>query len=180
MILPRGLSTVLALVCSFSGCSKKADAPDKAPETKPATGDKPVADKPVADKPAANKPAGEPKAGCSYITEAEATAALAQPSKYRSNDGGANCVIDPVADATMNTISVDFTVKLGDTSDYTYFEKLGKPLARVGDKAVIADEGKSIVQVAAVKGNAALIMTASGAAKTELLVAFANKVFTHL
>lgn len=170
------------LVVSSAACSKKAadsgDKPAAAP-AKPA--DKP-ADMPAADKPA-DKPAAEaPKGGCSYITEAEASEALGQPSKYRSNDGSENCIIDPVADATQMTMSVDFTVKIGDDGAYTYLEKnKGKPLAGVGDKAVI-DGMKGMAQVAAVKGPATLSMMVSGpkASDPAVIKAFAEKVFSHL
>jgi hypothetical protein len=178
MRLHQGLITLL--IVSSAACSKKAadsgDKPAAAP-AKPA--DKPA--EPPADKPA-DKPAAEaPKGGCSYITEAEATAALGQPSKYRSNDGSANCIIDPVADATQTTMSVDFTVKLGDDGAYTFLEKHGKPLAGVGDKAVMEVAGP-MVSVAAVKGNATLSMTIMGpkAADPVVIKTFAEKVFSHL
>lgn len=170
------------LVVSSAACSKKAaDSGDKPAPAKAA--DKP-GDKPAeapADKPA-DKPAAEAaKGGCSYITEAEATQALGQPSKYRSNDGSENCIIDPVADATQMTTSVDFKVKIGDDGAYTYLAKNAKPLAGVGDKAVI-DGAAGMAQVAVMKGTATLSMMVTGpkAADPALLKAFAEKVFSHL
>ncbi len=168
------------LVVSSAACSKKAadsgDKPAPAP-AKPA--DKPA--EPAADKPA-DKPAAEAsKGGCSYITEAEASAALGQPSKYRSNDGSENCIIDPVAEATPMTMSVDFTVKIGNDGAYTYLAKNAKPLDGVGDKAVISASG-GMAQVAAMKGTATLSMAVMGpkASDPAVLKAFAEKVFSHL
>lgn len=47
---------------------------------------------------------------CSWITEAEATEALGQPSKYRNaeDEGSSSCIIDPVTEGSG--ISVDFQV----------------------------------------------------------------------
>jgi len=179
------MTLALVIVTSGAACSKKAETVDKSadkPADKPADmpADKP-ADKPAdmpADKPGAPAPA---KGGCSYITEAEASDALGQPSKYRANDGDKNCVIDPVAEPSATTTAVDFTVTLGDTSAYAALEKNAKPLPGVGDKAVI-DATPMMAQVAAIKGTNSLVMTVSGpkAADPAAIKAFADKVFSHL
>ncbi len=140
---------VVALASVAVACSKKAE---------PVATDK-VADK-VADKPA-DKPA-TPKGACSYLTEAEASTALGQPSEYRSNDGGSNCVIDPVAEPSEKTSVVDFTVVVGgDAKSYDSFAKTAKPLDGVGDKAAI-DATPLMATVATVKGANLVKFTVSG------------------
>jgi hypothetical protein len=161
----------------FLGCSNKkegAPAAKQADKAVAAATDK-AADKPA--EPTAEKPGG----GCAYITEAEASEALGQPSRYRSNDGSDNCVIDPVGEPSATTHTVDFTVTVGDTSKYDYLAKDGKPLAGVGDKAVIDGAG-GMAQIVIVKGSATLSMTVAGpkAVDAAVIKAFADKVFGHI
>jgi hypothetical protein len=60
------------------------------------------------------------KSTCSYITEAEASEVLGQPSKYRSPEGtSSNCIIDP---ASGEGLSVDFTVDKN-TGSFDYLSK---------------------------------------------------------
>lgn len=111
---------LLLLVLLVFGCSPEQPA---APET--------AAD-PVAEAPEADEERVPP---CSWITEEEATAALGQPSRYRSTsaDGSSNCIIDPVADGAG--ISVDFKV----TDDVSAWENesVGMPtISDLGDIAV--------------------------------------------
>lgn len=72
---------------------------------------------------------------CSWITEAEATEALGQPSRYRSatDDGSSNCIIDPAEGDTG--ISVDF--KVTDDVDAWEAESVGMPtISDLGNIAV--------------------------------------------
>ena len=74
---------------------------------------------------------------CDFITEAEASEALGQPSKYRSypDDGSSNCIIDPVKE--NEGLSVDFKVT-DDPYAWTY-ESSNSSAERVeglGDEAV--------------------------------------------
>ncbi len=168
---------VAAVLVFVVACSKKSEKKDEKT-------DKPAGEmagtakaKPPADPPA--QP--ESKGGCSYITEAEASEVLKQPSKYRSNDGSDNCIIDPVGEETATTTSVDFTVNKGETGGFDYLAKDGEPLAGVGDKAVWSGP-EMITQVAIVKGADELTMTLTGDAGKDpaVIKAFAEKVFSHL
>lgn len=73
---------------------------------------------------------------CDFITEAEASEALGQPSKYRSysEDGSSNCIIDPVTE--NKGLSVDF--KVTDDPDAWRFASTNTSADRVegiGDEA---------------------------------------------
>lgn len=72
-------------------------------------------------------------------------------------------------------------MKVGDAGAYDYLAKHGKPLAGVGDKAVIDGAG-AMAQIAIVKGTATLSMTLAGPKATDAAVikAFADKVFGHI
>ena len=72
---------------------------------------------------------------CDWITEAEATEALGQPSKYRSatDDGSSNCIIDPVAEGSG--VSVDFKVT-DDVNAWNYESTNAPTISDLGDAAV--------------------------------------------
>jgi hypothetical protein len=96
-------------------------------------------EQPATSETAADQVAEAPAAGgmppCSWITEEEATAALGQPSRYRSpgDDGSSNCIIDPVEDGAG--ISVDF--KVTDDVRAWEYESVGQPtISDLGDIAV--------------------------------------------
>jgi hypothetical protein len=73
---------------------------------------------------------------CDLITEAEATEALEQPSKYRSNanDGSSNCIIEPV-DAARGGITVDFRVT-DDESAWQLESDNAETISGLGDVAI--------------------------------------------
>ncbi|HUP64587.1 MAG TPA: hypothetical protein VM557_04840 [Thermoanaerobaculia bacterium] len=112
---------------------------------------------------------------CDWITEAEATEALGQPSKYRSatDDGSSNCIIDPVADGSG--ISVDF--KVTDDVDAWNYESMNAPtISDLGDAAVWSSP-----TLAVKKGDRYLIayFSRTGAPEGDLrtpAIAFAEKI----
>jgi hypothetical protein len=122
----------------------------------------------------------EAKGGCSYITEQEATEALGQPSKYRSNDGSANCIIDPVTEGPKG-VSVDFTVEPDSPGSWELY-KDGSAVANIGEKAMWKD-GMGLI---ALKGGNIVKLMISGSGKIaspELqpkAEAFATKVLGHM
>ncbi len=170
---------IVALLALATGCGGEKDKPKK---QEPATaGPAPSAGAP-APAPASPPQAREGKlVGCTFITEAEASEALGQPSKYRSNDGeSANCLIDPADEKNkMSGWTVDFTVSR-DMGRYDYGTKHGKSVEGVGDKAVF-----SLSSLVVVKGDYVVAITAtsmSGDADQTLAKekSFAEKVLGHL
>jgi hypothetical protein len=95
-------------------------------------------ERPATSETVGDEVAGAPAVGgvppCSWITEEEATAALEQPSRYRSNsdDGSSNCIIDPVEDGAG--ISVDFKV----TEDVSAWENVSVGMPTISDLGDIA------------------------------------------
>jgi hypothetical protein len=88
---------------------------------------------------AAEATIARPRGICGYITEAEASRALDQPSKYRRADGtGQSCTLDPVSGDAFHGVSVDFRVSRGSTDVYAFFaaQKAAEPVRGLGDSAL--------------------------------------------
>lgn len=111
---------------------------------------------PVATETTANATPQTPP--CDWITEAEATEVLGQPSKYGSTavDGSSNCVIDPVADGSG--LSVDFRVN-DDQSAWDSESMMAETISGLGDAAVWNAPGTIAVK----KGDRYLFATISRA-----------------
>ena len=169
----KRVTFVAAVLCALAfGCAKEEAVTE---DTATAIGESAPA-----PETASQPPAAEPRGACSYITEAEATEVLGQPSKYRSNDGGSNCIIDPVTE--HSGMSVDFKVT-DDLSAYTFHagNASAEKIPGVGDEAVWVPMGDSMGFLAAKKGSMAVVATAStmGTADPELkkkAAAFTAKV----
>ena len=163
MILRLLLTLILAL--GFISCARE----DAVEETTAAPTTTASAEAPAPTAGARTPP-------CDWITEAEATEALGQPSKYRSaaDDGSSNCIIDPVADGSG--ISVDFKVT-DDVEAWNYESANAPTISDLGDAAVWSSP-----TLAVKKGDRYLIAYFSrmGAPEGDLrtpAIAFAEKSF---
>lgn len=116
---------------------------------------------------------------CDWITEAEATEALGQPSKYRSNsnDGSSNCIIDPVKES--EGLSVDF--KVTDDPYAWSYESTHKDAQRIEGLGDEAFWNPLMNSLAVKKGNQAFIgmfsaMMVQEPNMKEKAIAFGRKV----
>ncbi|HYS55272.1 MAG TPA: hypothetical protein VER58_16065 [Thermoanaerobaculia bacterium] len=154
-------SLALVALLVITGCAKKEPTAvsDTSASSPPGT-----ATSATQSAPAAAQSTG----ACSYITEAEATVILGQPSKYRSTEGtSSNCIIDPVSG---QGISVDFTIERNSRGifDFLSTQKGAEKLSGLGDQAVWTG-GKGMGQLAVVKGGNSMNLTISDfSGKTEL------------
>jgi len=128
-----------------------------------------------------------PRGICGYITEAEASRALDQPSKYRRADGtGQSCTLDPASGDAFHGVSVDFRVSRGSTHVYDFFaaQKAAEPLGGLGDRALWLPAGETRGNLVVVHGADAVSLTISdfrgkGGLKARAR-AFAEKVLDRL
>jgi len=105
-----------------------------------------------------------PRGICGYITEAEASRALDQPSKYRRADGtGQSCTLDPASGDAFHGASVDFRVSRGGTDVYAFFaaQKAAEPLRGLGDRALWLPAGDTRGNLVVVNGPYAVSLTIS-------------------
>ncbi len=101
---------------------------------------------------------------CGYITEAEASRALEQPSKYRRADGtNQSCTLDPASGDAFHGVSVDFRVSRGSTDVYAFFaaQKAAEPLRGLGDRALWLPAGETRGNLVVVHGPYAVSLTIS-------------------
>src|SRR5512142_1970851 len=91
---------ILAACAIVSACGPSRPAISRAP-----------ADSTPAASPSASAPA---RNGCSYLTEAQASAALGQPSRYRPRQPTpAACTIEPASGDVFHGTTVDYRVANG-------------------------------------------------------------------
>jgi hypothetical protein len=138
--------------CVLLGCAKerKPDATTRAPATPP--GD------------TVATPSARSRDNCDYITEAEASAALDQPSMYRrSAVMGQSCTIDPASGDAFHGASVEIRVTRGDTRMYDFLaaQKSAEPLAGLGDHALWLAAGRARGNLVVVRGGDAVSLTIS-------------------
>jgi hypothetical protein len=113
---------------------------------------------------AAEATIARPRGICGYITEAEASRVLDQPSKYRRADGtGQSCVLDPASGDAFHGVSVDFRVSRGSTTVYDFFaaQKAAEPLGGLGDRALWLPAGETRGNLVVVNGADAVSLTIS-------------------
>ena len=122
---------------------KKDEAPSAAPGAASGAAPRAATTAVAVDK----KPAAGALNACGYVLEKEATEIFGAPSKYRSKDDGNNCGIEPVAENTGSGWSVEFGISTYNLDGWDATTKGQKPLAGLGDKAVIdATPGMTIVR----------------------------------
>lgn len=128
-----------------------------------------------------------PRGICGYITEAEASRALDQPSKYRSGDGtGQSCTLAPASGDAFHGVSVDFRVSRDSTDVYAFFaaQKAAEQLRGLGDRALWLPAGETRGNLVVVRGPYAVSLTISDfSGKGDLKArarAFAEKVLDRL
>ncbi len=124
---------------------------------------------------------------CGYITEAEASRALDQPSKYRRAEGtGQSCTLAPASGDAFHGVSVDFSVSRGSPDVYAFFaaQKAAEPVRGLGDRALWLPAGETRGNLVVVQGPYAVSLTISDFSGTGNLKgrarAFAEKVLARL
>ncbi|HEY7685152.1 MAG TPA: hypothetical protein VH833_03485 [Gemmatimonadales bacterium] len=113
---------------------------------------------------AAESTIARPRGICGYITEAEASRALDQPSKYRNADGtGQSCTLDPASGDAFHGVSVDFKVSRGNADVYDFFaaQQAAEPLGGLGDRALWLPAGETRGNLVVVQGPYAVSLTIS-------------------
>ncbi len=99
--------------------------------------------------------------GCSYLTEAQATAALGQPSRYRPRQPTpAACTIEPASGDVFHGTTVDYRVTRG-TAQFDFFaaQKDAQQITGLGDRAVWLSAGKTRGNLAVVRGANVVALT---------------------
>jgi hypothetical protein len=99
--------------------------------------------------------------GCSYLSEAQASSALGQPSRYRPRQPTpAGCTIEPASGDVFHGTTVDFRVAPG-TAQYDFLaaQKDADKITGLGDRAVWLGAGSTRGNLAVVRGNTAVLVT---------------------
>lgn len=145
-------SKVAVALSLLVGCSKDVDRDAGAGERAAAPAG--VAESTIA----------RPRGICGYITEAEASRALDQPSKYRSADGTEqSCTLAPASGDAFHGVSVDFRVSRDSTAVYAFFaaQKAAEQLRGLGDRALWLPAGETRGNLVVVRGPYAVSLTIS-------------------
>jgi hypothetical protein len=135
-------AALLGLVACLKGPDRAADRPPANGASSPAT-------------------AAAAPGGCSYLTEAQASAALGQESRYRPRQPTpAACTIEPASGDVFHGTTVDFRVAPG-TAQYDFLaaQKDADKITGLGDRAVWLGAGKTRGNLAVVRGNTAVLVT---------------------
>ena len=137
----------VAAVCGLA-CMK---GPDRTATNRPATAASSTAT--AASAPARN--------GCSYLSEAQASAALGQPSRYRPRQPTpAGCTIEPASGDVFHGTTVDYRVAPGSAQfDFIAAQKDAQNITGLGDRAVWLGAGRTRGNLAVVRGNTAVLVT---------------------
>lgn len=117
---------------------------------------------PVDSTPAATSRASAPaRNGCSYLTEAQASAALGQASRYRPRQPTpAACTIEPASGDVFHGTTVDYRVANGPAQfDFLAAQKDAEKITGLGDRAVWLAAGKTRGNLAVTRGNTAVLVT---------------------
>lgn len=99
--------------------------------------------------------------GCSYLSEAQATAALGQPSRFRPHQPTpAACTIEPASGDVFHGTTVDYRVARGSAQfDFLAAQKDAEKITGLGDRAVWLGAGKTRGNLAVTRGNTAVLVT---------------------
>jgi hypothetical protein len=135
----------------------------------------------------AGAPAAPARSGCGYITEAEASVALAQPSRYRREpSGGPTCSVEPALGDAFHGTTVTYRISRGSTAQYDFFaaQKRSQPIGGLGDRALWLAAGATRGNLVVVHGTDVVTVTISDfSAKGKLQErarAFAQKVLGRM
>jgi hypothetical protein len=108
--------------------------------------------------------AAPPRSGCGFITEAEASVALAQPSRYRREaSGGPTCSIEPALGDAFHGATATYRVSRGSTAQYDFFaaQKSAQPVGGLGDRALWLAAGATRGNLVVVHGTDVVTVTIS-------------------
>ena len=99
--------------------------------------------------------------GCSYLTEAQATAALGQPSRYRPRQPTpAACTVEPASGDVFHGTTVDYRVAQGTAQfDFLAAQKDAQKITGLGDRAVWLSAGKTRGNLAVIRGSNVVSLT---------------------
>lgn len=139
----------------------------------------------VADRTGA--PAAVARSGCGFITEAEASVALAQPSRYRREpSGGPTCSVEPALVDAFHGTTVNYRIARGSTAQFDFFaaQKRSQPVGGLGDRALWLAAGNTRGNLVVVHGSDVVTVTITDfSAKGRLQQrarAFAEKVLGRM
>lgn len=102
-----------------------------------------------------------PGNGCSYLTEAQASAALGQPSRFRPRQPTpAACTIEPASGDVFHGITLDYRVTRGTAQfDFLAAQKDAQRITGLGDRAVWLPAGKTRGNLAVIRGSSVVTLT---------------------
>lgn len=131
--------------------------------------------------------AARPQGACGYISEADASSALDQPSTFRPHaPTSQTCALAPASGDAFRGVSVDFRVSQGTTRMYDFLaaQKQSEAVGGVGDRARWLPAGATRGNLVVVKGPYELALTISdfsGAGGLQSRArAFAQKVLERM
>lgn len=135
----------------------------------------------------AEAPAASARSGCGFITEAEASVALAQPSRYRREPSGRpTCSVEPALVDAFHGTTATYRIARGSTAQYDFFaaQKRSQPVDGLGDRALWLPAGTTRGNLVVVHGADVVTVTISDfSAKGKLQErarAFARKVLGRM
>jgi len=154
-------------------CSKDAQRGPAAGESAAAPSAAPVAER--------------PQGACGYISEADASQVLDQPSTFRPHAANSQtCAVAPASGDAFRGVSVDFRVSPGTTRMYDFLaaQKQSEAVGGVGDRARWLPAGETRGNLVVVKGAYELALTISdfsgGGGLKGRARAFARKVLERM
>ena len=163
------------LALSVAACSRGTERAAAARDSAAAAADRPEA------------PGAAVRGGCGYITEAEASVALAQPSRYRREPaGGPTCSVEPALGDAFHGTTATYRISRGSTAQYDFFaaQKRSQPIGGLGDRALWLPAGATRGNLVVVHGPDVVTVTISDfSAKGKLQErarAFAQKVLGRM
>lgn len=127
-----------------------------------------------------------PPSGCSALTEAQASAALGQPSRFRPHQPTpAACTIEPASGDVFHGITLDYRVVRG-TAQFDFFaaQRNAQHISGLGDRAVWLPAGKTRGNLAVASGSSVVTLTITDLSGNRRLEQeardFARLVLEHL
>ena len=93
---------------------------------------------------------------CTFISEADASAALEQPSRYRNTQAGVeSCILEPSSGDVFHGTTVEYRLTRGSTAQYDFIaaQQPSLPVMGLGDRALWLSAGDTRGNLVVVAGS---------------------------